>query len=743
MAENHQVALIGADPEIRAQAPNARRLTRLRALAWPAALLLILIGAFWKLTLTRAEYSWLESPDLAEQVLPWLQYEAAELHRGNLPLWDPHEWAGQSLIGQAQPSLVSPLSWPLFAAPLNRGWLRRDVLTGWLVFIHFCGGLFCYLLCRDLGRSRMASLLGGAAFALAGWFGTTDWPQMLSGGVWAPLEFLFFFRALRLERPIRNAALSGAMLGVAFLSGHHQIPMFTGLALAGCWLYFVLLDSRSALRWACLPAFAGMAGLCGAIQILPASAYAKTAVRWVGSNHAVRWNEIVPYRVHESLGLPPASILGVLLHNLNRGADLMLGGTVLVLALSAIVICWNDRSVRVLAAVAAAGLLFSFGGWTVFHGIVYSLVPEMNKARNAAFGVFLFAFGMVPLAAFGLDSLHKIPARMRHLTIGGLSCVGALLVIVPWTLMQTNLPKTGDYNLTSWCGVLLFILAITLWMFWAGRIRNPGLALLAIALLEFSTSVGYGYRPATDTPLLRKLAAHGQIAEWLERRPGAVRVETDDQEIPYNFSDWYGIDQYASIIPTLTIHVDQMRGAYWGRMLMGVNYWIGRRPLRANQRLVFTDSNGVNVYYNDDAFPRAWSVHRAVGIPPQPLEPAFNAAGPALREQAFFVGAPAPRLESCSGDTIDVLKRNPDSIRIDAAMNCRGLVVMGENFDPGWRAFIDGQSTPVLEAYGVARGVVVPRGHHRIEMLFRPPSVLLGAILSGLGMTLMAVLLFL
>jgi hypothetical protein len=721
MAENHQPALIR---------PNR---SRVRAFAAPVALLVVLVCAFWKITLTRAEYSWLESPDLAYQVMPWLQYEAAELHRGNLPLWDPHEWAGQNLIGQAQPALVNPLSWPLFAAPLDRGWLRRDVVTAWLLFIHFCGGFFCYLLCRDLGRSAMASFFGGTFFALCGWFGTTDWPQMLSGGVWAPLVFLFFFRALALERPIRKAALSGAMLGLAFLGGHHQIPMFTGLALAACWIYYLHFDWKAPFRWASVGAFAVMAGLVGAIQILSASSYAKLAIRWVGANQPAHWNDIVPYRVHESLSLPPASVLGIVIHTVTLGAGLYLGGAVLLLALVGVALGWKQRPVRVLATVGLGGFLLSFGRWTVFHGIIYSLVPEMNKARNAAFMIFLFAFAAAPLAAYGVDLLPAASARMWRMAAGAMAGAGVLFLVLPWLLMQTRFPHTVDYNLVAWYGLPLLLGALTLVLLASGRLRNAALPLFAIALLEISPSIGFGYHRDSDSPMLHRLAAHGQIAQWLGRQPGPVRVETDDQEIPYNFSDWYGIDQYASLIPTLTVNVDDMRGNYWGRMLMGVNYWIGRKPLRDNQQLVFADPNGVQIYRNGDAFPRAWAVHRAIEIAKPALDSAFNAGGPILREQAFFVGSRPPALDRCSGDTVDVLKRDPDSIVIDAAMRCKGLVVVGENYDPGWRASIDGHSAPVLEAYSVARAVVVPGGHHRIVMRFRPPSVLLGAVLSGAG----------
>src|SRR5205823_710973 len=76
--------------------------------------------------------------------------------------------------------------------------------------------------CRDLKRSRAASLLAGLAFGLGGFVGTNNWPQMLNGAVWAPLVLLFFLRAMRGERPVASSAWSGAFLGIAFLSGHHK-----------------------------------------------------------------------------------------------------------------------------------------------------------------------------------------------------------------------------------------------------------------------------------------------------------------------------------------------------------------------------------------------------------------------------------------------------------------------------------------------------------------------------------------
>src|SRR6202049_1960061 len=122
------------------------------ALAGPVALLLIVVGFFWKLVLTN-QFSWILSFDIADQVVPWLNYQAQQFHMHRFPMWDPFLYGGQSLIGQAQPGLASPLNWLLFCLPLDDGHISFTALNWYYTLIHYLAALFCYLLCRDLGRS--------------------------------------------------------------------------------------------------------------------------------------------------------------------------------------------------------------------------------------------------------------------------------------------------------------------------------------------------------------------------------------------------------------------------------------------------------------------------------------------------------------------------------------------------------------------------------------------------------------
>jgi hypothetical protein len=197
----------------------------------PSVLLAIVILFYWKLVLTH-QYTWLETPDMANLVLPWLQFQAGEWHRHRFPLWDPNSWFGQPLFGQAQPGSAYPLNWILFLAPLKNGWLRESLLNWYYVLMRALAALTAYAFARDLGRSRIASILAGCVYALGGYVAFTRAPQMVNGAVWTPLVFLYLLRAKRDQRPWASALLSGFFLGFGWLAGHHQMNLFVSIAAA-------------------------------------------------------------------------------------------------------------------------------------------------------------------------------------------------------------------------------------------------------------------------------------------------------------------------------------------------------------------------------------------------------------------------------------------------------------------------------------------------------------------------------
>lgn len=706
-----------------------------RACAGPVLLFAITSGFFWKLTLSN-RYTWLNSPDMANQVLPWLDFQARSFHQHSFPLWDPHLWAGQSLIGQLQPGTAYPPNWLLFSLPLEQGHIRLTCLHWYWVLIHYFAALFCYWLCRDLKRSRVASVLAGALFGLGGFLGRTEWPQHLNSVIWAPLVLLFFLRAVRGQRPARSAALSGTLLGVCFLGGHFQGPTFLALAMALLWGVFLVRQPRLAGPAAL---FALFCFLAGAMQTLPAIEYGRLAVRWAGlpGGEPLRWDQVVPYPVHAGYSFQPASLLGIAVSGVFAPSCPFAGVVALVLGLLA----WRAaaggaRETGVFAAIAALGIALALGGNSILHGVAYAALPMLEKARNPSMAIFLLHFGMSVLVAYGFDSLPGPQGTrlVRRVLLATAGFMAAALGMV-WALRVETSPDIR----AGVAAVAAAALAAVLWLWERARIsrRVAGALLLAFMLFELSHEGGF-YLPLRDgPPYLATLREQADVAAFLSRQPGLPRADLDDEDVPCNFGDWYGVDQAGGYVASVPEPTYRRIGESKVRALLGIEYRVSRKPAPEGFTTpVFTSASGLKIYRNPGVMPRVWVTHQAIPVPDRrDIAPALYRSGFDPRVQVLLPGA-APQLEECAGDTVRTMRRTPNSFTVGVEMHCRGVVIVADPYAPGWKARLDGAPAEILEAYGLIRGVVVPSGRHTIQMEYRPASVIWGAALSAAGILL-------
>src|SRR6185436_13303519 len=352
-------------------------------------------------------YTWLETPDNAFQIRPWLDYPARELHAGRLPLWDPNHYAGQTLIGQVVPGSANPFNWILFAMPLRDGHIPIVTLHWYWVLIHWVAAVFCFFLCRDLGAPIVAAILGASIYAFTGFMGHATTPQFLLSAVWLPVIFLFFARVWRGYRPISSAALCGAAMAMAFLSGHHNVPIYTGVILGVLWLC-----SR---RFTAAAVFVVAFALVSAFQVLPAVEYGRQAVRWAGGGGPQRWNERVPYSVHAEYSIGARAIRGLAIPAAGFHAEPFVGIGALALALAAV------RRSKLFAAIAVAGFIVALGRDTPVHGILYELVPMVEKARYPAMAIVICQLGIAALASLWHKNAYLCTALLVLVMVETLS----------------------------------------------------------------------------------------------------------------------------------------------------------------------------------------------------------------------------------------------------------------------------------------------------------------------------------
>jgi len=691
--------------------PRVEVRARVRALAMPALLLVITAGFYWKVTLTR-QYTWLEAPECAARILPWLDFQAREVHAGRLPFWDPYLWGGQSLIGQVQPGTANPLNWALFALPLRDGHIRPLYLNWYWVLLHWLGALSLYALCRDLQAGRAASLLGAAGFGLGGFMGFALQPQALAAALWIPLSLLYFFRVLRAARPVASAALSGAAVGMACLSGDYEVPLFLALAMAALWAYLLATGWRSGRRWGCAAVFAAVALLVPAFQWVPAVEYGRHAVRWTGQEQPQRASDAAPYPVQDAFAQRARSVPGLIVPGWGGEANSFLGVVVVTFAAAGVALGWRRRETKLLAALALAATALSLGNDDVFSGMLYALVPFVGRARGPASCIAVAQAAICALAAFGLDGWPGLRgARAARWWLVGFGAA----VMALYTALALARVECDQRPAVTALAALLLAAALYGWQRGTLGARGAAASALLLALLEAGTVSTFSIPEATRRDSIgHRMQDEADMAAWLRLQPGWFRVQADPRDVPYNFGDWFGIDQSNGSVPSLPEKMLRLARREDAARLFGVGYYLSRNAPHAGLVDVFESATGVKVFRDPKARPPLWTLHDA---------PAGGAAPPCAAED----------------DKVRLESRTASAVVVVAEMRCPGTVVLADAYAPGWLVWVDRRRGIIREVEGALRGVAVDAGAHRIEFRYRAVAYW-GAGLSLLGILLTAVL---
>lgn len=93
--------------------------------------------------------------------------------------------------------------------------------------------------------------------------------------------------------------------------------------------------------------------------------------------------------------------------------------------------------------------------------------------------------------------------------------------------------------------------------------------------------------------------------------------------------------------------------------------------------------------------------------------------------------------------TIDGRLRGYNWISFDVTVTSpdRAFLVTGENYFPGWRAYIDGEPVNYFKANYLLSGVFVPQGSHGVMLRYEPDSVREGTIITFSGFVLLIIFL--
>ncbi len=722
--------------------------------------------------------------DVTFQIQPWLLFARGELRAGRLPGWNPHQFAGAPFWSNGQSAPLFPLHLLFAALPLQAGL----VLLPWLRLV--TAGCGAWALGRQLGLSRPAALLAALAFALSGMlvsfalFPMGNALALVPWVLWAVERLAGADGAAAPAAPATHAtpatlAIGGggaapgtarrrafvvlaAVVGVQLLGGHPETvahtallsflylavrgmgrPLASWLAWAGAWLTGAALAGAQLLPLAlALPETARWQ----AMAVAPAGAVAGSPDRGGEPPFGLLLEQPLRLVLPELYGHPAR---GTWWGPFNYSATAVYAGALaLPLAAAGLARCRRDR--RWLALAVAAGFAFVAAyHWPVVRTLL-AAVPVLGRAaqHRLLFGVEL---GLALLAGAGLD--EWLAGRGRGVVAGG-ALVLALLAVA-WTLHRSAWAARGlvstqaGWTAAAAAAALLLPLSLLL-----GRERRWLLAPLLPALAAVDLIAAHGaVNPALPlADLYPRTGAVRFLAGRAGRVAGTGQALRPNAAMVYGLYDVRGDDPvkmaayeavYARIAAGDPVYFQPV--THWESPwldLLGVRWVLaapGEPPAAAGWRLAYAGADA-RVYERPTALPLVrWEGGLDVAAAPE-APAAVSGGGPgtstadAAAEVDWAAAAPAPPA------SLVVEGRAPGRWRIAWRTAARRRVLVAENWDPGWRAALDGRQVPVGKADQTLLAVPVGPGSGRLDLCYRAPGLAAGACLSLAALALLAAL---
>ncbi len=349
----------------------------------------------------------------------------------------------------------APITWafgPIVA--YNLALLLAFVLTGYTA----------YLLCRDLGASRLGAWIAGFGFDFAAWHSVRLHSHLnLASIYWMPLYLLFLGRLGRPGRFRSGAVLvAGGMLALTALADYQQ-AVWLGVATA-VWLAVRIgprvpdrlpVLGRVAAAWAIAGVLLAPIVL-GLLRQEATGVYAPRDLSQTITFSADLLSYVVPYQYNTFVGAEVTPFVETLWGKLDTERALYLTLTLVALAAVGVAVARRRRGFWI--ALFGVSVVFSLGPALHVAGqssiplpyLLFWLVPGLNSIRTPSRFGMLALLAVAVLAALGFTYVQRrvtagrppAVARRRLWLLGGVVMLALLFeeIAVPQPLTALTVP---------------------------------------------------------------------------------------------------------------------------------------------------------------------------------------------------------------------------------------------------------------------------------------------------------------
>lgn len=702
--------------------------------------------------------------DPVRQQYPWRELAISLLKQGELALWNPYAFAGAPLLANFQSAPFYPLNLLFFLFPFNFAW-------GTLIFLEpLLAGLFLYLYLRNLNIGKSASFLGALTFAFSGFsVAWLEWGTILHAGLWLPLILLSIDKIITHSNSWRNEKFKWGIIFVfsliaSFFAGHLQTAFYViGISI----VYFLVRWWQSGKQKKTLFLFSIfylLFTIITAVQWLPTLQFINLSARqididWQKPGWFLPWQNLVQFIAPDFFGNPATlNYWGIW----NYGE--FIGYIGIVPLIFALLTTFFRKDKKTLFFGTLFFLALSFALPTPWAKIPYQLQIPLIATSQPTRLLFLIDFSLAILAALGFDYFLKSVSMNQFIETSRIKEIGKVLftlflIIVGLWIFVIFAPKIWSH--TFWFPNLEIskrnlILPTLLFLTFVGtvilyhiliyhikfrRVLFWGRFGLIMGVLFLSTFdlLRFGWK---FTPFTKKewLFPQTKTIEFLKNQEEPFRFMSLDRRIfPPNSPIVYRLQTVEGYDPLYLARYGQLVAAWesgnpeaqaaFGRILtphnfeskiadlLNVKYVLSLKEEKSPKlELVFQEGQ-TRVYENKKVLPRAFFVYDyQVAKSSQEALHLLMAEKTDLAKTAILEEDPKIKLFSPQEEGKVIIKEyREQKVILETQSSLPGLLILSDNFYPGWQAFIDGKQVKIYRVDYTLRGIIVPEGKHKVE----------------------------
>ena len=379
----------------------------------------------------------------------------------------------------------------------------------------------------------------------------------------------------------------------------------------------------------------------------------------------------------------------------------------------------------------------------------YSILPFFSKFRIPSMIYVLLAVTIPVLAAKGMDTFlekteEKDSFKKALYVTGGIAGISILFLMMGESIFDFSVAKDARFSpaiisqlqnvrIELFQKGLFLALAVSLgslgliWGLIQKKINKEIFGYMLIGLAVFDLwiiNVEFLHlKPSKNMDLLFR---EDPVVNYLKTDKDHFRIFPADELNSNKYSYW-NLESIGGYRPIkLRIYQDLMDAKGFNRPhildMLNVKYVLTRKKINNPNFMALKDVPGV--FQNINVLPKAWIVGNVKSVETQReslMETLLNGFDPS--NTAIIFKYQGESLKGMASGQVDVISRTENKINIMSQSETGGMLVLSEiYYKPGWRAYVNGEETPVYQTNHILRSIYVPSGEHQIEFRYDDSS---------------------